>query len=76
MASYGGASGMQYKVVRSEGFGLLERQVNEAMKTGWECVGGVSICPSNFNYSLMKGIGETTSFCVTQAMIMRDPRIS
>jgi len=65
---------IRYKVVRAEGYGALEKQVNEALKFGWELAGGVSVTANSFSYVLgLKGGGEVTSFCVAQAMIMKDP---
>ena len=65
---------MRYRILRAEGWGALEKQVAEALKNDWVPLGGVTAVANSFCVTLgIHPTGETTSFCVAQAMVQRDP---
>lgn len=62
---------MQYKIVRCEGFRMAEASIQEAIRDGWEPIGGVSIAPAKLRIKINCGDDEIISYMISQAMVKK-----
>lgn len=50
-----------YRVVEAQYINNLEIEVNEAVRNGWQCIGGVGVLPNGYLVQSMVKPAETTS---------------